>query len=165
MVVNKTKIKTKNGKKQGLSPVVIPKKSSFKLQSVPVTGKKTNGKTNGKGNSKSNGKTNGKETPTLEYKDAMETVRAGRGYQPFIQPVKMGRPTKYKEEYCDMLIEHMARGNPIETFAAVAHVTVDTVHEWVKVHPEFSVAKRIGKPLQLAWWLELGKAFTVDDTS
>lgn len=56
-----------------------------------------------------------------------------------------GRPSKYKEEYCQQLIAHMAEGYSYESFAGKIKVNTDTLNEWVKVHPEFSVAKKDGR--------------------
>jgi hypothetical protein len=52
------------------------------------------------------------------------------------------RPTKYKPEYCEMLIEHMKQGMMFETFAPEIGVHRDTLYEWCKVHKEFSDAKK-----------------------
>lgn len=54
---------------------------------------------------------------------------------------KVGRPSLYKEHYCQMLIEHMASGYSFETFGAVVDVNRDTLYEWASVHKEFSDAK------------------------
>jgi len=58
----------------------------------------------------------------------------------------LGRPTSYKEEYCQMLIDHMAQGLSFRSFAGLIGVHFDTLYEWVKVHPSFSDAKKIGLP-------------------
>lgn len=58
--------------------------------------------------------------------------------------VKMGRPTKYKPEFCSELIEFMAQGYSFEAFAGKIKVNQDTLHEWCKVHKEFSEAKKLG---------------------
>jgi hypothetical protein len=55
-----------------------------------------------------------------------------------------GRPSDYHVDYCDQVIEHMAQGYSFESFAALLSVHKDTLYEWVKVHKEFSDAKRIG---------------------
>lgn len=65
-----------------------------------------------------------------------------------------GRPSKYKPEYPEMLIEHMRGGRSYESFAAVVDVCDDTLREWEKVHPEFSASKRRGWMLSMAWWEE-----------
>jgi hypothetical protein len=38
----------------------------------------------------------------------------------------------------------MSKGLPFNSFAGVIGVCIDTLHEWVKTHEEFSVAKSIG---------------------
>ncbi len=55
---------------------------------------------------------------------------------------KMGRPTKYKKEYCEMLIDHMAKGYGYQTFAKKANVNIDTLYEWEKKHQAFADAKK-----------------------
>jgi hypothetical protein len=57
-----------------------------------------------------------------------------------------GRPTLYRPEYCEMLVQHMAEGLSYSSFAAVADVCFDTLYEWEKVYPEFSEAKKRGRP-------------------
>jgi hypothetical protein len=57
---------------------------------------------------------------------------------------KGGRPTLYKPEYCEMLIEHMAEGFTFESFAGVVRVARDTLFEWRRNHPEFFYAQRVG---------------------
>ena len=59
-------------------------------------------------------------------------------------PAKVGRPTKYKPEYCEKLVEHMQQGFSFESFASVAKTCKDTVYHWVNQHPEFSEAKKRG---------------------
>jgi hypothetical protein len=59
---------------------------------------------------------------------------------------KMGRPSRYKKEYCQKLIEHMSQGLSFETFAAVVDVDRDTIYEWVKVYKDFSDAKKKAMP-------------------
>lgn len=53
-----------------------------------------------------------------------------------------GRPSKYKPEFCEQLIQHMSEGLSFESFAAIAKVNLDTLYEWAKVHEEFSEAKK-----------------------
>lgn len=56
--------------------------------------------------------------------------------------------SKYKEEYCQMLIEHMKKGYSFESFAAVVDTHRDTLYEWVDRHAAFSDAKRRGRDQQ-----------------
>jgi hypothetical protein len=93
---------------------------------------------------------------------------------------KGGRPTKYDPKYCDEIIEFFdvehtkimpvtityKNGdtreeekevvNALPTFQQFAFcigVHTDTLQEWKKVHPEFSVAYKMSQELQEAMWL------------
>lgn len=54
----------------------------------------------------------------------------------------MARPTKYKPEYCELLIDHMKEGHSFTSFAAIAQCSESTLHEWVKTFPEFLQSKK-----------------------
>ena len=60
----------------------------------------------------------------------------------------IGRPTKYKREYCQQLIDYSKTGMSFESFALEIDIVPDTLHEWAKVHKEFSDAKKKAKALQ-----------------
>jgi len=67
-----------------------------------------------------------------------------------------GRPTKYKPEYCQGIIEFFLK--PLQskkpelpffsTYAREIKVNTDTLHEWKKVHPKFSEAYKQCKEIQ-----------------
>lgn len=80
---------------------------------------------------------------------------------------KIGRPTKYREEYCERVIEFFSgerykvtgendgklskTANDLPTFerfASSIDVHVDTLHEWKKVHPSFSESYKKAQQLQ-----------------
>ena len=67
-----------------------------------------------------------------------------------------GRPTKYKKEYCDLLINHMSSGLSFETFAAEINVVVSTIYQWTYDYPEFSEAKDLGINRCMAFWEKMG---------
>lgn len=69
-----------------------------------------------------------------------------------------GRPTTYKNEYCQQLVDHMAEGFSFETFAATIDCNRDTLYEWCKVHKEFSDAKKDGMDKSQIYFEKLGKA-------
>lgn len=69
-----------------------------------------------------------------------------------------GRPTKYKPEYCEMLIQHMSQGLSFESFGGTIDVCNDTLYEWKKRHKAFSEASKKGWQKSLAFWERLGVA-------
>jgi hypothetical protein len=74
------------------------------------------------------------------------------------EPRGKGQPSKYRPEYCEMLIEHMRGGLSFESFGARIRVTKKTMYEWTRVHPEFQEAKELGEVQSLLWWENIGKA-------
>lgn len=68
----------------------------------------------------------------------------------------IGRPTKYKPEYCQMLIEHMAQGLSFMSFAAKIDTTSVRLYDWVKRFPDFRYAKEVGTQKSLMFWEKLG---------
>lgn len=76
---------------------------------------------------------------------------------------QVGRPTKYKEEYCQKLIDHMAEGYSFDSFAGIVDVNIDTLYEWAKVHAEFSDAKSIGTAKSMAWWERIGRMGMINE--
>ena len=70
----------------------------------------------------------------------------------------VGRPTKYKSEYCDMIIEHMTDGASMSSFAAEINVARSTLNEWASEYPAFSEAVKIAKAKCAAWWERLGRS-------
>jgi hypothetical protein len=68
-----------------------------------------------------------------------------------------GRPTKYKVEYCEMVVEHMKDGASLTSFAASIGVHRGTINEWIDQHLEFSEAIKRGKAACSAWWEALGR--------
>jgi hypothetical protein len=76
---------------------------------------------------------------------------------------KVGRPTKYKEEYCEMLIEHMAEGYSFESFGGIIEVDETTLYEWEKSHKEFSLSKNIGTQKSMVWWEKIGRKGMINE--
>jgi transposase len=67
-----------------------------------------------------------------------------------------GRPTTYKQEYCQAVIDFMAKGYSFEAFAGSIDTHKDTLYQWCKVHPAFSDAKRLGFAKAQIFWEEIG---------
>ncbi len=76
----------------------------------------------------------------------------------------LGAPSKYRPEYCDMLIAHMTEGFSFESFAGKISVCRDTLYEWAKcdaegkplIHAAFSDAKKIAAEKCLLYWEKQG---------
>lgn len=80
------------------------------------------------------------------------------------KPTVIGAPTKYKPDYCEMLIAHMEHGFSFESFAATIDVCEDTLYEWAKVHPEFSEAKKRARSKCRYAWEEMGLGSEMNPT-
>ena len=72
-----------------------------------------------------------------------------------------GRPTKYKQEYCDQIVEFMKNGSSFVGFAAHIGVCIDTIYEWASKHPEFSDAKKRALAVSQKWWEDQGRLHLV----
>ncbi len=53
-----------------------------------------------------------------------------------------GRPSLYSPAYCNEVIDCGSRGLSLTAFAGEIGVCRETISEWMRVHPEFSVACR-----------------------
>lgn len=58
---------------------------------------------------------------------------------------KVGRPTKYKEEYAEQARKLCLLGSTNPELASFFEVSVDTITEWMNVHEDFSAAIKSGK--------------------
>lgn len=67
-----------------------------------------------------------------------------------VQPV--GRPSIYLPEYCNDVIEHMAKGFSLQSFAGLCGVNRQTLYLWKDAHPEFREACEIGMERSRFWW-------------
>ena len=66
---------------------------------------------------------------------------------------RLGRPpVEFKDEYCEMLIEHMSQGKSFETFAAVLGTCRDVIYKWCEKYPNFKDAKKIGQDCSYQFW-------------
>lgn len=69
---------------------------------------------------------------------------------------KRGAPSKYDWRYDARLTEHMARGFSFESFGAEVGCHRDTLYEWVKRHPTFSDAKKLGEARREHFLIRMG---------
>lgn len=65
---------------------------------------------------------------------------------------KGGRPTEYKPEYCDVVIEKMAKGWSKTACAGFIGISRQTLYDWEKANAEFLDAIQIGESLSRVFW-------------
>ena len=68
-----------------------------------------------------------------------------------------GRPTDYRPEYCDAVIEYGAQGKSLTWMSAEMGVARSTLQLWEKDIPEFSVAMTQARALSQKWWEDAGQ--------
>jgi hypothetical protein len=56
-----------------------------------------------------------------------------------------GRPSEYKPEYCELVIERMGEGLSLTAFAGSIKVDKQSVYRWMSEHSEFSHAVARGR--------------------
>lgn len=64
----------------------------------------------------------------------------------------VGRPTKYKPEYCERIIELGKEGYSHAEIAADLEVDKASLYDWAAAHEEFSTALRAAKTYEQAWF-------------
>lgn len=74
-----------------------------------------------------------------------------------------GQPPKFREEYCQMLIDHMATGLSYESFSAVIDTHRSTLYNWEKQFPQFFDAKKKAVEQCQSTWEKIGMAMTLGD--
>lgn len=72
-----------------------------------------------------------------------------------------GRPTKYLPAYCEAVVDHMAEGASLTSFAASIDVARSTIAGWMDEYPEFLYAVTRGKAKCAAWWETVARANAV----
>jgi hypothetical protein len=60
--------------------------------------------------------------------------------------------SKYKPEYCSMIMEHCSAGRSVESFSAVVETVPEAMMFWANAHPEFEVCMHVAHWRSLYWW-------------
>lgn len=63
-----------------------------------------------------------------------------------------GRPSLYKPEYCETVIELGKEGKSMTSMALACNVDRKTLDDWARAHEEFSAALTRARALSLEWW-------------
>jgi len=69
----------------------------------------------------------------------------------------VGRPTKYRKEFCERVPELMAEGMSKTEVCAELGFGYAALQDWRAKHPLFSKAVKKGDRLSKAWWLGRGR--------
>ena len=73
--------------------------------------------------------------------------------QEIVMAVKQGAPTKYKPEYCELVVEMATEGASFTEFRAkIGNVTRQTLHNWKEAHPDFLDAYTRAQVAGEAYW-------------
>ena len=75
-----------------------------------------------------------------------------------------GRPTDYREEYCQMVIDHMKEGASLTSFAASIGCARSTINTWMEANPQFSESVKVAKANCAAWWEKHGRDIATGKT-
>lgn len=68
----------------------------------------------------------------------------------------MGRPTKFRPQFCLDLVEHMKKGGAFESFAGTVGVSFQTLYAWRNEYPDFLEAYQRGQALAFQTWEQIG---------
>jgi len=70
--------------------------------------------------------------------------------------MKTGRPKKYDPKYCREIVQWMARGFSIISFAGKIGVDERSIYYWVAKYPDFFQSIKIGKAKSILFWERVG---------
>lgn len=76
---------------------------------------------------------------------------------PFFWGELLGRPSKFKEKFCQDLIAHMSQGADFRSFAGKCDTTEKTLHDWKKAHKSFAEAYDYAIEKSYTWWEAIGR--------
>lgn len=74
--------------------------------------------------------------------------------------MSVGRPSKYKAEFCERVIKCGAEGMTLAEMADDLDIDRSTLSDWVDKHPDFSRAVKRGLEKAQAWWEKQGRIAT-----
>jgi transposase-like protein len=64
----------------------------------------------------------------------------------------VGRPSKYKPEFCERMLEMAAEGCGMAEYAAEFGIDRTTLFDWAASHEDFSTALTRAKIIEQSWW-------------
>lgn len=76
---------------------------------------------------------------------------------PMNQKRKPGRPSSYRPEYCQRIIELGKEGKSITQMAVALGTLRDQLYDWARMFPEFSAALKRARECAQSWWEDAGQ--------
>ena len=73
------------------------------------------------------------------------------------RPKKIGRPTHYREEMCDIVREIGREGGSVAEMAVACRIAISKLYEYSDRHDCFREAFRFARDSSLAWWYLQGR--------
>ncbi len=67
----------------------------------------------------------------------------------------VGRPSDYRPEYCQAVIDHCSQGATLTSFAASIDQGRATIYRWQDEHPQFRDACALARAKCQDWWEKL----------
>lgn len=74
----------------------------------------------------------------------------------------VGRPSLYRPEYCETVIELGKQGKSITQMAAKLDVEKVTIYDWKERHPEFATALSRALTYSQDWWEDKAQTGIID---
>lgn len=75
---------------------------------------------------------------------------------------KVGRPTDYREEYCEQVMQWGREGKSRAWMCSELDIARSTLQEWEKAHEEFKDALQRAKDHEQRFWEDLGGSYIKD---
>lgn len=73
----------------------------------------------------------------------------------------VGRPSAYKPEYCDRVIEFLSDGYSLTAFAGEIGVARSSIFKWALENDEFSDAVKVGQAKATLWWERANRTLAI----
>ena len=78
---------------------------------------------------------------------------------------KLGRPSKYDPQFCELVVEIMKQGKSIASVACAIGVSRKILYEWAEAHKNFRDALDLGKDLAQQYWENLSQDMSNGEAS
>ena len=85
-----------------------------------------------------------------------------RGVNAIITAPLMGRPTNYRPEMCEEVVELAKLGKSYEQIASTMGYSLRSFYEWRDIYPNFANAMEDAKQFEQQWWEDQAQAYMLE---